>query len=142
MNSLILQTTARYLLPVLLLYSVFLLWIGHNKSGGGFIGGLLAAAAVALISLAFDAERARRILPISPRQLLAVGMLTSGTSGIFSLFRQEPFLTASWINVKPLEGVELHLGTPLLFDIGVFLTVIGAVLMMFLPMAEEGKAEP
>jgi multicomponent Na+:H+ antiporter subunit B len=57
MTSLILKTTARFLMPFLLLFSVFLFLRGHNEPGGGFTGGLVAAAAFALYSIAFGAEK-------------------------------------------------------------------------------------
>ena len=62
MTSLILRTTARYLMPLLLIFSVFLFWRGHNQPGGGFAGGLVAAASFALLSIAYGALEARRVL--------------------------------------------------------------------------------
>ena len=62
MTSLILQTTARYLLPLLLLFSVFLFGRGDNEPGGGFVAGLVAAAPFALCSIAFGAPAARRVV--------------------------------------------------------------------------------
>jgi multicomponent Na+:H+ antiporter subunit B len=68
MTSLILSTAARYLLPLLLLFSLFILVRGHNEPGGGFIGGLIGAAAFALNAIAFDARSTRRTLRIDPRR--------------------------------------------------------------------------
>ena len=134
-DSLILRTATRYLLPLLVLFSVFLLMAGHHEPGGGFVGGLIASAPVALCALAFDVPTARRILPCSPRHLMGVGLIAAGTSGLWGPLRGQPFLTSSW-GVLPLPGGGLELGTPLLFDLGVYLVVIGVVLTIVFTLAE------
>ena len=65
-DSPIFRTAARLLMPLLLLFSVFLLLRGHNEPGGGFVGGLVAAAAFALYAIAFGTRRARQALVVSP----------------------------------------------------------------------------
>ncbi len=119
------------LMPLLLLFAVFLLWRGHNEPGGGFVGGLVAAAAFSLYLMAYGVNRARRALFVKPMTLLGVGLLVALISSIPAAVRGQPFLTAQWI-VEPLT-----LGTPMLFDIGVFLVVTGVVLMMIFSLAEE-----
>jgi multicomponent Na+:H+ antiporter subunit B len=139
MNSLILRIAARYLTPLLVLFSLFILYRGHNAPGGGFIGGLLAAAALALYAIAFDAESASRKLRFNPRTLIAAGLLVALLSGLLSLFQGEPFLTGQWILPElPLIG-QLPLGTPLLFDIGVYLVVIGVTLMIVFELARSSN---
>jgi len=137
MTSLILQTAARFLMPLLLLFSIFLLLRGHNNPGGGFVGGLMAAAAFALHALAFDAESARRLLWIEPRQLIAAGLLLAFGSGLFSVFRQQPFMTAQWRYVTLPAAGPVDLSTVLMFDAGVYLVVVGVTLMIILSLAEE-----
>jgi multicomponent Na+:H+ antiporter subunit B len=137
MSSLILQTATRFLLPLLGLFSVFLLIEGHDKSGGGFVGGLVAAAAVVLSALAYGAATARKVLLIPAHQLLGVGLLTAASSGVWGLLRGKPFLTASWGTIDLPGAMRIELGTPLLFDLGVYLTVVGAVLTVLLALAEE-----
>ena len=127
----ILQTAARLLMPLLLLFAVFLLWRGHNQPGGGFVGGLVAAAAFSLYLIAYGVRRARRALYVRPMTLLGAGLLVALASGLPAAVRGQPFLTAQWIT-EPLP-----LGTPMLFDIGVFLVVTGVVLMMIFSLAEE-----
>jgi multicomponent Na+:H+ antiporter subunit A len=128
----IFRTAARLLMPLLLLFAVFLLVRGHNQPGGGFVGGLVAAAAFALYAIAFGAQRARGALLVRPMTLLGTGLLLALISGLPAVFRGRPFLTASWIS-SPVA-----LGTPVLFDVGVFLVVAGVVLMMiFSLLAEE-----
>lgn len=137
MTSLILATAARYLLSLLLVFSIFILIRGHDEPGGGFIGGLIAAAAFALNAFAFDAATARRILRVDPRTLLALGLLIALGSGLVPLVAGQPFLTGIWLAVAVPGLGRLDLGTPLLFDCGVYLVVLGVVLTMILTLAEE-----
>jgi multicomponent Na+:H+ antiporter subunit A len=130
-TSPIFRTAARMLMPLLLLFAAFLLWRGHNEPGGGFVGGLVAAAAFSLYLMAFGVGRARRALFVTPMTLLGAGLLVALISSVPAAVRGQPFLTAQWI-VEPLT-----LGTPALFDIGVFLVVTGVVLMMIFSLAEE-----
>jgi multicomponent Na+:H+ antiporter subunit B len=136
-KSLILQTATRYLMPLLVLFSVFLLLEGHQRPGGGFIGGLIVAASVALWALAYDVPEAARILPLAPHRLIGGGLLVAGASGLGGVLSGRPFLTAFWGAVPLGEGRRLDLGTPLLFDFGVYLVVIGVVLMIVFALAEE-----
>ncbi|MGQ9848769.1 MAG: Na+/H+ antiporter subunit B [Aggregatilineaceae bacterium] len=135
MDSVVLRTAIRYLLPLLLLFSVFALLRGHNEPGGGFVGGLVASSAFALYAIAFDVERARQLLPGSPRRLIGLGLLVAAFSGMIGVLVGEPFMTAQWDN-RPIPVIG-KLGTPLLFDIGVYLTVIGVVLTIIFALAEE-----
>ena len=129
--STIFRTAARLLMPLLLLFSVFLLLRGHNQPGGGFVGGLVAAAAFALYAIAFGVSRARQALLVTPLTLLGAGLLTALVSGVPAVLRGQPFMTAQWV----LDPVAI--GTPALFDIGVFFVVLGVVLMMIFNLAEE-----
>ncbi len=137
MTSLILRTAARYLMPLLLLFSVFIVLRGHNEPGGGFIGGLVAATAFTLYAMAYDAAAARRLLRIDLHVLLGVGLLLAAVSGMFMLMAGEPILTAGWLNLSPIGLGDWHLGTPLLFDLGVYLVVVSVALIVVLTMAEQ-----
>ena len=130
-NSPIFRTAARLLMPLLLLFSVFLLLRGHNEPGGGFVGGLVAAAAFALYAIAFGVQRARQALLVSPLTLLGAGLLIALLGGVPAVLRGEPFLSAVW------ASGPVPLGTPAVFDVGVFLVVAGVVLMMIFSLAEE-----
>lgn len=137
MNSLILRTASGVLQPVMLLYSVFLLVAGHNEPGGGFAGGLVAASAFALHALAYDAASAQRTLGVHPRTLIGAGLLTAALSGLPGMFSGAALLTGLWMELPVPGGGYLALGTPLLFDAGVYLLVLGMVLLMIFPLAEE-----
>jgi multicomponent Na+:H+ antiporter subunit B len=138
MNSLIFSTISRLLVGLMLLFSLFLLWRGHNEPGGGFIGGLVAAAALIVYGLAEGPELMRKLLRVDPRTLVLVGLLVAIASGILSLFQNSAFLTGLWIFIGATDTEKgLALGTPLLFDIGVYLVVVGAVAGMVIAMEEE-----
>lgn len=137
MNSLILQTGSRFLYTLLLLFSIFLLLRGHDQPGGGFIGGLVAASAFALYAIAYDAESARRVLRVSPQKLIGIGLFVAMMSGLFSLLRGYPFLTGLWGDLRLSGEGFLKVGTPFLFDLGVYLVVIGFALLIILSLAEE-----
>ena len=134
-GSLILRTAARLLLVLLLLLSVFVLLRGHNEPGGGFIGGLLASGGVAIYQLSCGVERARRLLRVDPRALAGVGVLVAIVAGAMALTQGSPFLTGLWAEIA-VPGVG-KIGTPLIFDIGVFLLVIGAALTILFTLDEE-----
>ena len=137
MKSVILATATRYLMPMLLLLSAFLLFRGHNLPGGGFIGGLVASATFILHSFAFGADKTQDLLRVSPQTLVAAGLLTAVVSGLLGLFNGRPFMTASWATLPPGDPQRLYIGTPVIFDIGVYLVVIGAVLTIILALAQE-----
>lgn len=135
-KSLILHTATRFLLPLQLLFSLFLLLRGHNEPGGGFIAGLVAAGAIALYLFAFDVEKTRELIRFSPHDLFGLGLLLACLAGIPALLLGHPYFTALWWRPEfPFFG-EVALSTPLIFDIGVYLTVIGAVLAIVLALAE------
>lgn len=137
MTSLILSTASRLLLPLFLAFSIFILLRGHNEPGGGFVGGLIAAAAFALHAIAYDVEKTRTLLAINPRGLIVLGLFLALSSGMISLFIGEPFLTGQWVKISFWPIGQLDLGTPLFFDVGVYLTVIGITLTIILSLAEE-----
>jgi len=136
-STLILRTATRYLVPLLLLFSLFLLWRGHHEPGGGFVGGLVAATAFVLIGLAEGPGVARAVLRLRPTLLIPIGLATSTGAGLMALLQARPFLTGLWS--KPGGPEALDLGTPLLFDLGVYLTVMGVVLSILFALMEETR---
>ena len=138
MRGLILPTATRYLLPLLLLFSVFLLLRGHNEPGGGFAGGLVAAAAFALLATASGVRMARYALRVDPRTLVGAGLLVMLSSGLVPLVAtSEPFLTAVSWQIDLPGAAELYVGTVLLFDLGVYLAVLGTILAIVFALEEE-----
>ncbi len=138
MNSLILSTISRLLVGLMLLFSLYLLWRGHNEPGGGFIGGLVAAAGLIVYGLAEGPALMRRLIRVDPRTFVLIGLLLAMVSGILPLLQDNSFLTGMWIFIGATETDKgLALGTPLLFDIGVYLVVVGGVSGMVIAMEEE-----
>ena len=140
MTSSILQTAARLLMPLLLLFAIFLLLRGHNQPGGGFVGGLVVAASFVLYAIAFGVHAARRALLVGPSRLLGVGLLVALLSGLPAVVIGQPFMTALWTTVEA-GTVMFAVGTPLVFDVGVFLAVIGVVLTIVFTLAEAVLTE-
>jgi multicomponent Na+:H+ antiporter subunit B len=136
MISLILATAARAVQPLLLLFSLFILLRGHNLPGGGFAGGLVASAAFTLIVIAFDPATARRSLRADPRHIFAVGLLVAAASGLAALALGGAYLEGLWWELPLVGNITLDFGTPLLFDVGVYLTVLGVTLTIVLALAE------
>jgi len=123
MSSIIFRVGSTVVLSFALLLSLYLLWRGHNEPGGGFIRGLIAAAGYTCYGLPRGNTALRRVLPIDPLHLLALGVGAALISGMFGLVKDSAYLTHAWAEVA---GITL--GTPLLFDAGVYLTVLGAIL--------------
>lgn len=129
MNTVILQIAQRYVRGLLLLFAVILLLRGHNHPGGGFIGGLLAGMSIVLKGFAFDIDSVRASLKISPQAYIATGLIIIVASFLPSIIAGEQFMKGLWLFISLPFGNELKLGTPLIFDIGVFFAVIGVTLL-------------
>lgn len=138
MDSIIVRTAARLLLPLMMLFSTYLLVRGHNAPGGGFIGGLVAAAGIALLVMGGGLRSAEAIVPAGrARRWIAVGLLLAGLSAVLPLFWGRPLMTGLWVKI-PLPGVAaIEVGTPILFDVGVYIVVVGMVLTVILRLAHE-----
>jgi len=137
MFSVILSTASRYLLPLLLIFSFFLLLRGHNEPGGGFVGGLVAAAAYALYFIANGIEEAEKLLKAEPVKLIATGLFLALVSAVPSIIAGENFMKGVWLDTNfPVIG---KIGSPLIFDVGVYLLVLGIALKIIFSLAEEDK---
>jgi multicomponent Na+:H+ antiporter subunit B len=137
MKYFILIQASRILFPTLLVLSLIVLYRGHNLPGGGFIGGLMAATAFILMGISRSMEQAKRALRIDPVVLMAVGLLVALVSGLPGILAGAPFMTGQWLPgfSLPLIG-KVHLGTPLVFDVGVYLVVIGFTLHTTFSLAQ------
>ena len=136
MQSLILHTATRMMIGVLVLFSLFLFFRGHDEPGGGFIGGLVGAGAFTLYAIAFGTESTRSILRVHPITLIAIGLASLVVSGVIPMFLGEPFLTGKWLFLE-YGNSEVKLSTPLLFDIGVYLCVVGFIVAVIFSLEEE-----
>ena len=125
-NPLILMTLSRLLLPLALLISVFIFLRGHNLPGGGFIAGLITAVALALQYIASGVAWVEQRLPLNYQRMAGAGVLIATLTGLGSWVFGRPFLTSAFGHFElPLVG-EFELATAMLFDLGVYLTVVGS----------------
>lgn len=122
----LLDIVVRTLYPTLIVLSVWVLFRGHNEPGGGFIGGMIAVAATSIRAIASGAARAERSLPFGPQALAAIGVTLAVASGLPALLLSRPFLTHLWAEV-PLGFTSVAVSTVLVFDLGVYLAVWGAL---------------
>ena len=136
MDSFILRAATRLLVGLILVFAVYLLFRGHNAPGGGFSAALVAGTAFALFAIAEGAQAVRRALRTEPVVLVAWGLLMAIASGLMAVMIGRPFLTGLWWAPKALKN-GLALGTPLLFDVGVFLVVLGTILTLVLKLEES-----
>ncbi|WNZ55695.1 Na+/H+ antiporter subunit B [Microbulbifer sp. MKSA007] len=137
MNSIILQTATRVLVALILVFSIYMLLRGHNYPGGGFIAGLIAASAFALFAMAWGMEAAQSALRIPPGTLAAWGVVIAGLSGLMALFWGDGPFSGQWFAiVGSKEDGGIIISNLLFFDIGVYLTVLGAVLTLIFSLEE------
>ncbi len=136
MKTIILRTASNYLLPLLLLFSLFILLRGHYLPGGGFVGGLIASIAFVLHAFANGLENTKNLLRIHPGFLMPVGLLVAFLAGISPmLLAGLPFMTGIWFP-EPISVVGM-VGSALFFDIGVYLVVIGISLTIIFTITES-----
>lgn len=136
MRTIIFRTITPYLAALMVLFSIFVLLRGHNEPGGGFIGGLIAASAFALFGIACGVQAVRRALWFHPMAISGFGLLLAAGAGLYSLPFEVPFLTGIWAK-SDLIGLGILLSTPLVFDIGVYLVVVGSITSIALALEER-----
>ena len=137
MGSMIFRAATPFLMLLLIVFSIYALIRGHHEPGGGFIGGLLIAAAFSLHVLAHDVPSTRRLLGVDPHVLMGGGLLMAAGAGVLGLVLDGVFLRGVWAQVAlPAFGM-VDIGTPLLFDAGVYALVMGVVLMIIFNAAEH-----
>lgn len=136
MNTVIFRTVAPFLTALMMVFSVFVLLRGHNEPGGGFIGGLIAASALAIYGIACGVAPVRRALVLHPVAISALGLLLSALSGLPALAAGAAYMTALWA-YPTVFGTELPVSTVLVFDLGVYLVVLGAITSILLGLEER-----
>lgn len=151
MTTLILRTTARVVLPLVLVYSAALFFQGHNQPGGGFIAGVLTAAGIALMYMAYDVDyfekttlgggegehHFRSTVVGFYRHASAAGLLIAVAGGIAAVLLGYPFLSQSYVESSlPLFG-DVEVASAIVFDFGVYVVVVGALLTIVSLMGGE-----
>jgi multicomponent Na+:H+ antiporter subunit B len=139
-RTLIFRTIAPLITVVMVAFSIFVMLRGHNEPGGGFIGGLIAASAIAIYGMAMGPGAARQALLAEPLAYAGFGVVLAGLSGILSLPFELPFLTGLWAFLQ-LGDTEVAVSTPMAFDIGVYFAVFGTVSAVALALEGDEGAE-
>lgn len=137
MPELYLRLLARILSPFLIVLIVFLLLRGHNLPGGGFIAGLLAAATLELQILSVGDQRVRRSIGRFLQPGIGVGLLIALGSALLGLLGRNIFQGIWW--EIPLGPLVIDLGTPVIFDFGVFVTVVGVTTSYLLGLSQAAE---
>ncbi|MFZ0490223.1 MAG: Na+/H+ antiporter subunit B [Salegentibacter sp.] len=136
MRTVILKTASDYLLPVLLVFSVFILLRGHYLPGGGFVGGLIASIAFVLHSFANGLKNTKDLIKIHPGFLMPTGLAMAFLSGLSPVvFKGNPFMTHIWMH-DPLPVLG-KISTAMTFDMGVYLVVVGVTLTIIFTISES-----
>jgi multisubunit Na+/H+ antiporter MnhB subunit len=137
---LVLDTSLRVLYPSILVLSVYFLAAGHNGTGGGFVGGLTAGAAISLRYVAGGVDDVRSSFRFTPWTILGTGLLLAVATAATPLaFGQSVLEHDEAVFHVPLLGT-VHIGSTLSFDAGVYLIVVGLVLMVFEAFGDDGLA--
>jgi multicomponent K+:H+ antiporter subunit A len=135
-------TFGRMLLPMAGLVSLYFLLRGHNAPGGGFVGGLVMATAIIVQYMTSGVLWVESRLQIYPQYWIGLGLAAAGLAGLTAWFAAAPFLTSlEWHGHAPLIG-DLHLSTVLLFDLGVYMVVVGATVLMLVAIAHQSLRRP
>lgn len=136
MGSFILRAATRMLVGLILVFAVYLLLRGHNAPGGGFAAGLVAGTGFALFAITEGPAAVRQALRADPMMFIAWGLLLAAGSGLAGVVDGQPYLAGRWWPADPTPGAAL-VGTPLIFDMGVFLVVFGSIMTLVLQLEES-----
>lgn len=137
-NNLVLQTITKVIVFLILLYSVDLFFAGHYTPGGGFIGGLMASGAIVLLLITYDIKFVKKIFPVNFIYVAAIGLLISTLTGMIAVLFNKSFLTHFFnkhVHLPLLGETSLH--TAALFDLGVFLVVVGVTMTIIQTIGED-----
>lgn len=136
MRNIILEKIATLFLRVMALSAIALLMRGHNQPGGGFIGGIILSTGFILYGMVFGTSQIRKVMIFNSRTWMGIGLLLVVTAALIPAFAGQLPLTGLWFTAHlPLIGT-FHLGTPLLFDTGIFIAVVGVILSIIITIME------
>jgi multicomponent Na+:H+ antiporter subunit A len=141
-SSDLLQTGSRTIVPTLLVVSVLLLVVGHNEPGGGFVGGLLAGSGLLVVFLTGGAKAVGHVLPLRPATLIGSGIALAMVTALGGLVFAGSLLASGKLDLNLGWFGEFEMGSALIFDIGVYLVVVGlvATVLMRLGDTEESRS--
>jgi len=139
-RSLILDTTVRLVFDGAVVLSIYLLFAGHNQPGGGFVGGLVAAAAIALRYLAGGTAEVLSMLRVQPWTLMSLGLLLAVATALVPLTFGHPPLDHQAVEWQLELLGKVKVTTATVFDSGVYLIVVGLILMIFEALGDDEQA--
>jgi multicomponent Na+:H+ antiporter subunit A len=131
------EVSVRIVFPVVMLLSLWLLFAGHNQPGGGFVGGLLAGAALTLRYVAGGIDEVRDHARFRPWTVLGLGLLVASVTASIPLLLGESVLEVEFLSLDLPALGDVTLSSALVFDTGVYLAVVGMVLMVFEAFGDE-----
>ena len=135
MSSVILRTASRIVVPLSLVFGMFIYFKGHQSPGGGFVAGLVVSVALVLQRMSGGRDSLLRMLPISERSLIAIGLLLAMGTGAGALLFGLPFLTSNHGHYPLPGGYEW--ASVMVFDLGVCLVVAGVIVGMINALTDE-----
>jgi len=138
MNTVILRVAARFIVPLSLMFAIFIYFKGHQSPGGGFVAGLVAAVALIIHRMALGGISMNRMLPVTERMFIAIGLTLALGTGFAPLLFGLPFFTSNhgFLALPDLPG-GFEWATVMVFDLGVFLVVTGVVVGMINTLCTE-----
>lgn len=138
-RSVVLETAVRLVFHTVLVFSLYLLFAGHNQPGGGFVGGLVAGLAFVLRYVAGGRAALREAVPVDPGIPLGAGLVLAALTGVAGLVAGGQFLQSGALDLHlPVLG-EVHLASVLAFDTGVYLVVVGLLLGVLRTLGAEAE---
>ena len=140
-RSLIVDTSVHFLFYSVLVLSLYLLFAGHNQPGGGFVGGLVAGAAVGLRYVAGGIDAVREASPVLPWTILGVGLLVAAATALTPLLAGDAVLENAKADWDVPGLCHVHATTASIFDVGVYLVVVGLMLMVFEAFGDDPEPD-
>lgn len=138
----IVDVTTRVIFHTVLVGSLYLLFAGHNQPGGGFVGGLVAGAAITLRFIAGGIDDVRGLTPVRPWTILGLGLLIAASTALVPILFGEPVLSSAlWELDAPLLG-DIKTTSAFVFDLGVYVLVVGLVFMIFEAFGDDHAGDP
>ncbi|MBV1894294.1 MAG: hypothetical protein KUG57_09620 [Ilumatobacteraceae bacterium] len=141
-RMLILDTSIKVLFPSILVLAVYFLFAGHNRPGGGFVGGLMVGAALALRYVSGGAEAVRTTFRLPAHVLLGTGLFIAAATAFVPLLFGESILEHGDIEFDLPVFHHVKVTSALPFDVGVAIVVIGLILMAFAAFGDERSDQP
>lgn len=132
-----LQNVSKIVVFIVLTFALYLFFTGHGSPGGGFIAGLMSAGSLLLLALAYDIEMVRKVIPFDFKLITAIGLMIALCTGTGGVLFGEPFLKHAfgYFHLPLLGETELH--TALIFDLGIYLAIVGVTMTILLTIGED-----